>query len=62
MECDDTTNQRHQPILLGSRVMLARQIRQRTEEGAEAVPYLVETKEHTMKTSPQDEIEGSTMP
>ena len=62
VEGDYTTHQRHQPILLGSLIMLTGQIGQRTEEGTEAVPHLVETKEHTVNTSPEDKVKGGTMP
>ena len=42
--------------------MLAGQVCQRAEERAEAVPYLVETKEHTVNATPEDEVEGCSVP
>ena len=62
VEGDDASQQRHEPVLLGSGVMLAGQVCQRAEERAEAVPYLVETEEDTVNTAPEDEVEGSTVP
>ena len=62
MEGDQAPHKDYKPILRGMGILLAGQICERTQEGAQGVPYLIETQEDAMKTAPQDEVEGGSMP
>ena len=62
VEGDETSHEDNEPVLRRVGVFLAGQIRERTKYRTEGVPHLVETEEKSMNATPEDEVEGCSVP